>query len=197
MLEAKSIRQIFPRSKFRNVNWQFQSLMDIRRSITEKKNKAQNTKLLKCLKQTKENLPYKVILYRLKSISERCLTGILFVWMEVKNFKQNTGNFTETFSEIYQTSIISIYQKSIRHWALAKKVAGFQLLTILAKRSILDVWQGSDYTSALEFSKAKYWVEGELCKFGKWSNATKRWMECSHFESRTNYSVGLFFIIHL
>ena len=114
MLEAKLIRQIFPRSKFRNGNWQFQSLMDIKRSITEK-SKAQNAKLLKWLKQTKENLPYKVIIYRLKSISESCLTGILFVWMQMKNFKQNSVNFTETFSEIYHTSInlSEIYQTSL------------------------------------------------------------------------------------
>ena len=28
-----------------------------------------------------------------------------------------------------------------------KIVEGFQLLTIFAKRSVLDVWQGSEYTS--------------------------------------------------
>ena len=102
-----------------------------------------------------------------------------FVFLKVvKNFNQNTG------LELCQTSKMECFAKIVR---------GFELVTIFAKYSVGDVWQVSEYSSALEFSKAKYWVNGELCKFGKWSNATKRWMECSHFESRTHYSVGLFF----
>ena len=45
---------------------------------------------------------------------------------------------TEAYSEPCQTSKIESF---------AKIVNGFMPLTIFAKRSILDVWQGSEYAS--------------------------------------------------
>ena len=42
-------------------------------------------------------------------------------------------------------------ENPVKHlrWSLKQKVNGFYLLTISAKHSILDVWQGSDYASGL------------------------------------------------
>ena len=45
----------------------------------------------------------------------------------------------ETYLEPYQTSKMELF---------VKIVSGFWLLTIFAKRSILNIWQGSEYASA-------------------------------------------------
>ena len=57
-------------------------------------------------------------------------------WTPFKNWTLNS----EAYSEPCQTSKVEIF---------AKIVNGFCQLTIFSKRSILDVWQGSEYASGM------------------------------------------------
>ena len=49
--------------------------------------------------------------------------------------------YSEAYSEQCQTSKMEDFEKIVE---------GFELLTIFAKCSILNVWQGSDYVSAAD-----------------------------------------------
>ena len=65
--------------------------------------------------------------------------------------KQN-AYYSEAYSEHCQTFKIERFEKIVED---------FELLTIFAKRSILDVWQGSEYASAAEthFSLGKKLIQ--------------------------------------
>ena len=53
-------------------------------------------------------------------------------------------------------------QPNIKDGVFNKKVNGFYPLTIFAKHSILDVWQGSEYASGLLKLLCRGWIQGKV-----------------------------------
>ena len=70
--------------------------------------------------------------------------------------------FLEAYSEACQTSKMELFAKTINGW---------KSLTIFAKISILDVWQGSEYTSV--FSKG--WGQGRGKKIFEQKGGIGNW----------------------
>ena len=63
--------------------------------------------------------------------------GMVELWSFLEFFRCILCQYSEAYSEPSQTSKMEFF---------AKIVNGFQLLTISAKRSIVDVWQCLEYT---------------------------------------------------
>ena len=79
---------------------------------------------------------------------------LIFLYLTLKSNIQSSRKpfFKFLFSESW---LLSTYQRRIKNpdkhlrWgALRKQINGYKPLTIFAKRSILGIWQGSEYASA-------------------------------------------------
>ena len=67
---------------------------------------------------------------------QRSHVSLLELW-------QNNLSNPETYSEHWQTSKMECFAKIVNSW---------KLLTFFVKHAILDVWQGSEYASAICYS---------------------------------------------
>ena len=76
-----------------------------------------------------------IISNRWKPLDTGATTAFITNWNQINFWRQK---YPETYSETSQTSKMKLF---------AKIVNGFQPLTILAKSSSLEVWQGSEYAS--------------------------------------------------
>ena len=83
---------------------------------------------------------------------------------------EQNAHFSETYSGYCQISKME---------CLEKVVNGFELLTIFAKLSILDVWQGSEYGSAAD----------------TYSRLGKKLMQLQELSKLVFFSFSLFFLL--
>ena len=94
-------------------------------------------------------------------------------------------NFIFLCSVMYNCVIQRCFQNSVKHltWNfLATNIIGLRTLIIFAKRSILDIWQSSEYTSAV----FKRLTDQKIWKF-EWTDYWQNWLLNLKVDNKYSY----------